>query len=147
MKLFRQYMAIIFNFPPTSNHLHPLQVQNCDSNSRLVVDEERVNNLQHLKLNLLTHFPASTTGFLVQWLKLPALKVGDHRFFFCIQVSKNKMFLLRSFPKIQYCGEPLWPRGSVLRIRPLVLEFRILCLEGSVISLISPSSEGSPGTI
>ena len=27
-------------FPPTSSHLHPLQVENCDSNSRLVVDED-----------------------------------------------------------------------------------------------------------
>ena len=40
MKLFYQYMAIFFNFSPTSNHLHPLQVENCDSNSRLVVDED-----------------------------------------------------------------------------------------------------------
>ena len=32
-------MIIFFNFSPTSNHLHPLQVENCDSNSRLVVDE------------------------------------------------------------------------------------------------------------
>ena len=53
MKLIDQYMAIFFNFSLTSNHLHPLQVENCDSNSRLVVDEydngkfrlERVNNL------------------------------------------------------------------------------------------------------
>ena len=52
MKLVYQYMAIFFNFSPTSYHLHPLQVKNCDSNSRLVVDEddngkfkpERVNN-------------------------------------------------------------------------------------------------------
>ena len=44
----------------------------------------------------------------------------------------------------QYCGEPLWPRGSVLGLRPPGLKFRILCLEGSVISLISPSSGGSP---
>ena len=29
-----------FHFPPTSNHLHPLQVENCDSNSRFVVDED-----------------------------------------------------------------------------------------------------------
>ena len=50
-KLVKQYIAIFFNFSPTSNHLHPLQVENCDSNSRLVVDEndngifrsERVN--------------------------------------------------------------------------------------------------------
>ena len=40
MKLIYQYMAIFFNFSPTSNHLHPLQVENCDSNSRLVVDED-----------------------------------------------------------------------------------------------------------
>ena len=52
MKLFYQYMSIFLNFSPTSNHLQPLQVENCGSNSRLVVVEddngklrpERVNN-------------------------------------------------------------------------------------------------------
>ena len=39
-KLVCQYMTIFFNFSLTSNHLHPLQVENCDSNSRLVVDED-----------------------------------------------------------------------------------------------------------
>ena len=38
MKLVYQYMTIFITFSPTSNHLHPLQVENCDSNSRLVVD-------------------------------------------------------------------------------------------------------------
>ena len=33
-------MVILFNFPPPSSHLHPQQVENCDSNSRLVVDED-----------------------------------------------------------------------------------------------------------
>ena len=33
-------MAIFFNFQTTSNYLHPLQVVNCDSNSRLVVEED-----------------------------------------------------------------------------------------------------------
>ena len=33
-------MVIFFNLSPTSSHLHPLQVENCDSNSRLVVDED-----------------------------------------------------------------------------------------------------------
>ena len=33
-------MVIFFNFLTTSNHLRPLQVENCDSNSRLVVDED-----------------------------------------------------------------------------------------------------------
>ena len=40
MKLVYQYMEIFINFSPTSNHLHALQVENCDSNSRLVVDED-----------------------------------------------------------------------------------------------------------
>ena len=40
MKLVYQYMAIFLNFSLTLNHLHPLQVENCDSNSRLVVDED-----------------------------------------------------------------------------------------------------------
>ena len=40
MKLVYQYMAIFFNFSLTLNHFHPLQVENCDSNSRLVVDED-----------------------------------------------------------------------------------------------------------
>ena len=38
LKLFYQNMAIFFNFSLTSSHLHPLQVENCGSNSRLVVD-------------------------------------------------------------------------------------------------------------
>ena len=40
MKLVYQYMTIFFNFSLTPNHLHPLQVENCGSNSRLVVDED-----------------------------------------------------------------------------------------------------------
>ena len=44
LKLIDKYMAIFFNFPPTSSHLHPLQVQNRDSNSRLVVDEMTMVN-------------------------------------------------------------------------------------------------------
>ena len=40
VKLVYQYMAIFFNLPHPLNHLHPLQVENCDSNSRLVVDKD-----------------------------------------------------------------------------------------------------------
>ena len=47
----------------------------------------------------------------------------------------------------QYCGEPPWPRGNVLGLRPPGLKFRILCLEDSVISIISPASGGSPGPV
>ena len=38
-------MAIFSYFSPSSSHLHPLQVENCDSNSRLVVDgDDNVNS-------------------------------------------------------------------------------------------------------
>ena len=40
MKLIDKYMAIFFNLSPSSSHLHPLQAENCDSNSRLVVGED-----------------------------------------------------------------------------------------------------------
>ena len=33
-------MAIFLHFSHTSSHLYPLQVENCDSNSRLVVDKD-----------------------------------------------------------------------------------------------------------
>ena len=42
-KLVYQYKPIFFTFSPTSHHhdhLHSLQDENCDSNSRLVVDED-----------------------------------------------------------------------------------------------------------
>ena len=44
MKLAYQYIAIFFNFSTTLNHLYPMQVENCDSNSRLVVDEDDNGN-------------------------------------------------------------------------------------------------------
>ena len=39
MKISRT-LQFFFHLPPTSTHFHPLQVENCDSNSRLVVDED-----------------------------------------------------------------------------------------------------------
>ena len=39
MKLVYQYMVIFFNFQTASHH-HPLQVENCGSNSRLVLDDD-----------------------------------------------------------------------------------------------------------
>ena len=52
MKLCYQYMAIFFNFQPTSTHLHPLQVENCDSNSRLVVDKDGNGKLRLERVKL-----------------------------------------------------------------------------------------------
>ena len=42
LKLVYKYMAIYFIFSPNSNQLHPLQVENCDSNSRFAVDEDDI---------------------------------------------------------------------------------------------------------
>ena len=61
--------------------------------------------------------------------------------------ERNKNVSSPSTCESQYCGEPPWPRSSVLGLRPPGLEFRILCLEDSVISIISPSSGGSPGPV
>ena len=51
MKLVYRYMAIFFNFSPTLNHLHPLQAENWDSNSRLVVDEDENGKLRLERVN------------------------------------------------------------------------------------------------
>ena len=51
MEMAYQYMAIFFNFPPTSNHLHPLQVENCGSNSRLVEDEDDYGKFRPKRVN------------------------------------------------------------------------------------------------
>ena len=69
MKLVYQYVIIFFLFKATSNHLHSLQVENCNSNSRLiVVDEddysefrpERVDSCaaapENMSLNMLSKF-------------------------------------------------------------------------------------------
>ena len=53
MKLVYQYVVIYFNFSTTSNHLHSLQVENCDSNSRLVVDEDDNGKLRLEKVKQL----------------------------------------------------------------------------------------------
>ena len=46
MKLVYQYMMILLYFLTTSNHIYPLQVENCGSNSRLIVDEDdKVNSV------------------------------------------------------------------------------------------------------
>ena len=57
MELVYQYMAIFLKFSSTSSHLHPLQVENCDSNSRLVVDEDdngkfRLERVKHQVLQM-----------------------------------------------------------------------------------------------
>ena len=52
IKLVNQYMAIFFNFSPTISHLHPLQVKNYDSNSRLVVDQDDNGKFRLERVNI-----------------------------------------------------------------------------------------------
>ena len=60
-----KHNSIFFHLSPTSSHLHPLQVENCDSNSRLVVDEDDNSKLrlERVKPNTLT----------ICWIYLPIL--------------------------------------------------------------------------
>ena len=53
MNLVYQYFAIFFIFSPSPNHLHPLQVENCDSNSRLVVDEDDYGEVRLERVKLI----------------------------------------------------------------------------------------------
>ena len=64
-----------------------------------------------------------------------------------LKLQNSKMFLPCPVITIKYCGEPPWPRESELGLRQSGFGFRIYCLEGSVISSISPSSEKSPGPV
>ena len=50
MELVYQYIAF-FTFSLTSNHLHPLQVENYDSNSRLVVGEDDTGKFRLERVN------------------------------------------------------------------------------------------------
>ena len=69
MKLFYKYLTIFFNFSPTSSHLHPLQVENCDSNSRLVVDKMTMVNSGLQGLLITEH---------MHWIKLTVDKHSPH---------------------------------------------------------------------
>ena len=55
-------------------------------------------------------------------------------------LKETKLFLPHPRVKVSIVG-------SLRDLRPPGLEFRILCLEDSVISIISPSSGGSPGPV
>ena len=51
MVLFLIIAKSFSQFPPTSSRLHPLQVENCDSNSRLVVDGDDNGNFRLDRVN------------------------------------------------------------------------------------------------
>ena len=59
-------------------------------------------------------------------------------------LKETQIFLLHTLENSVLWGAS---SGGVLGLRPPGFEFRILYLEGCVISFISPSSGGSPGPI
>ena len=86
MKLFYEYTVIFFNFPPTSNHLHPLQVENCDSDSRLVVDGDGNGKFRPERVKLALDQRFEFAGMLmiaatktVQYIKRVVLQVNSLR--------------------------------------------------------------------
>ena len=73
MKLVYQYMVIFFHFSLTSSHLlHPLQVDNCDSNSRLVVDEDDNDEfrLETVKMSTLLNLRLADVIHKFKWMKI-----------------------------------------------------------------------------
>ena len=56
-------MVIFLNFQTTSNQLHPLEVENCDSNSRLVVDEDDNGKFRPERVKQKTASIPVTVGF------------------------------------------------------------------------------------
>ena len=74
MNLVYQYIAIFLNFPPTSNHFHPLQVKNCGSNLRLVVDKDDYGKfrleriIQSIGLKCIKHGADVLEGLVLLWV-------------------------------------------------------------------------------
>ena len=79
------------------------------------------------------------------WLQLSAWKVEDRGFEHHAGLQVSKKQNVSSPLTRKYCEELPWPWGSFLDLRLPGLEFWILCLEGIIIPLISPSSGNSPG--
>ena len=64
--------TIFFDLSRTSSHFHPLQVENCASNSRLVVDEDDtgVFRLERVNAVCTTHVTLADEIFLWQCVNL-----------------------------------------------------------------------------
>ena len=94
-------MVVFFNFSPILNHLHPLQVENCGSNSRLVVDEYD-NVKSGLKGFMVVHRLGSTQTIKKHWFCISCLLGRPyHMFIVLLSVSifhHLKLELLTQLP-------------------------------------------------
>ena len=70
-------MVIFLNFSLTSNHLHPLQVENCDSNSRLVVDEDDngIFRLERVKVLITFYHSLTLIGLVKSLFSFPMSRI------------------------------------------------------------------------
>ena len=76
MKLFFEYIVIFFHLFPTSNHLHQLQVENYDSNSRLVVyEDDYIVNSGSKRLSTATNIVYAICNLLYIHIILPTFGV------------------------------------------------------------------------
>ena len=89
-------MPIFINFSPTSSH--QLQVENCDSNSRLVVDEDDNGKFRLERFN---HF------LVCGWSILKPLP-GDY----CLQ-TEAKISVRKPAPRLQVCTDVLSERTHI----------------------------------
>ena len=108
MKLVYQYMAVFFTFSPTSSHLHPLQVENCDSNSRLVVDgDDNVKSgLKGLKGG---HLSLKSAAFYAHGID--GYKVGGKTIYFKVDQIKSLCHVILSFClRKLFCSFLFWNR-------------------------------------
>ena len=67
-------MAIFFKFLTTSNHFHPLEVENCGCNSRLVLDEDDSSKI-----------------------RLERVKVPHSRHVYYNYIAESDVLIIRSF--------------------------------------------------
>ena len=82
MKLVYQDMGIVFIFPPTPSHLRSLPVENCGSNSRLVVDDDDNGKfrLERVKEDIMTFFKLNDPLISIVFINLFIAKHDYSRF-------------------------------------------------------------------
>ena len=88
-------MVIFINFSPTLNHLHPLQVENCDSNSPLVMDEDDNGKLRLVRVKFLY--------FLFQTCMSKIRDTGISSLYLAFKIGKCAAQKVKNF-----CSSSLW---------------------------------------
>ena len=86
MKQVYQYVVIFFNFQTTSNHLYPLQVENCGNNSWLVVDEDDYGNFRLERVNV------ETWDWQLCEFDLNAHNLNKSQLVYCIDFALHVLF-------------------------------------------------------